>query len=74
MQDYTNAAAVGAARQRFEELVRTGVFKPCERFVCRDRDYEDRVQEGLGATWRWYSQEAAVAHVPRPTAPVREAG
>jgi len=62
--EYPIAALLAAAQQQFDSLVRRGAFKPCERFVCRDADYEDRVQEGLGAAWRWYSQQVALGNEP----------
>ncbi|HEY3358318.1 MAG TPA: hypothetical protein VGQ83_34030 [Polyangia bacterium] len=53
-----------AARAQFEALVRRGVFRPCERFVCRAHDAEDRVAEGLARTWQWFAQQAALGRVP----------
>jgi hypothetical protein len=64
MQKYPTGEVLAAAQQQFDALVRRGVFKPCERFVCRDRDYEERVQEGLGLTWTWYRQQVAAGTVP----------
>ena len=52
-----------AAQQQFDALVRTAL-KPCERWICRDRDFEERRQEGLGRTWAWYSHEVAQGRVP----------
>jgi hypothetical protein len=57
------AASVAVARQHFDQLART-VLKSCERFICRDRDFEDLRQEGLGRTWEWYSRQVAGGSVP----------
>lgn len=61
---YPTGPALVAAQERFEALVRRGVFRPCERFVCRDADREDRVAEGIAAAWEWYAREAARGHEP----------
>lgn len=55
--------SLAAARRQFETLARTAL-KPCERFICRDRDFEDRRQEGLGRCWEWYSRQVASGAVP----------
>ena len=61
---YPTAEMLAVAQQKYDALIRRGVFRPAERFVCRDRDYEDRVQEGLAAGWRWYSQQVALGREP----------
>ncbi len=61
---------LSAARQRFEEMVRAGTFKPAVRYVAGAHDREDRVAEGLAHAWRWYRHQALQGHVPE-TALVR---
>jgi len=62
--EYPAGASLDDARRRFDALVRRGVFRPVERFVCRDRDADDRMAEGIGACWAWYAREAALGHEP----------
>lgn len=64
MKANTETPTVVDARAQFAALIDCGVFKPCERFVCRDQDYEERVQEGLGLTYRWYAQQVAAGTTP----------
>jgi hypothetical protein len=56
--------ALAAAQRGFSELYQRGVFKPCERFVCCDRDSEDRVQEGLAFCWEWYRGKTLLGQQP----------
>jgi DNA-directed RNA polymerase specialized sigma24 family protein len=53
-----------AVRAQFDALVRRGVFRPCERFVCQAHDAEDRIAEGLARTWQWYQQQFALGRNP----------
>jgi hypothetical protein len=64
MPETVCAPYAARARRDFEALIRRGVFKPVERFVCRDLDYEERVQEGLGLTYRWYEQQVRLGKTP----------
>jgi len=57
------AESVASARKRFDYLIRT-VLKPCERFICKDHDFEDRRQEGLGRACSGYSRRVALGHEP----------
>ena len=61
---YPTGEALLAAQQRFESLIREGVFRPVERFVCRDADREDRIAEGIAFGWKWYSQQVALGNEP----------
>ena len=53
-----------AAQREFEALVRTGVFRACERAVCYAPDREDRVQEGLAFCWEWYLGQVVLGRQP----------
>jgi DNA-directed RNA polymerase specialized sigma24 family protein len=53
-----------SARTQFTALIEQGVFRACERHVMNAYDAEERVQEGLGLTWKWYQQEIAKGHQP----------
>jgi hypothetical protein len=64
MEEKRRGGGAADARARFETMVRGGVFKPVERFVCRDHDAEDRVAEGLGGTWKWYARQVALGREP----------
>jgi hypothetical protein len=61
---YPTGETLAAAQQKFETMIRAGVFRPVERFVCRDADREDRIAEGLAFGWRWYSQQVALGNDP----------
>ncbi|MBI4917364.1 MAG: hypothetical protein HY825_16110 [Acidobacteria bacterium] len=63
MKRYPTGAVLHAAQEQFAFLARTAL-KPCERWICRDRDFEDRRQEGLGRCWEWFSQQVAGGHQP----------
>ena len=59
-----DSIAISAARERFEDIVRSGALRVCERGVYYAHDREDRVQEGLAAAWQWFSQQAALGRTP----------
>jgi len=60
---YPTAETLVSAQRQFDHLARTAL-KPCERFICRDRNFEDLRQEGLGRAWEWYSRQVASGHTP----------
>jgi len=64
MNDTESASSLAAAQRGFTEMYQTGVFNPVQRFVCRDADAEDRVQEGLASAWRWYAKQVALGREP----------
>ena len=64
MEKYPTGESLAAAQEKFENMVKAGVFRPVERFVCRDADREDRIAEGIAFGWRWYSQQVALGNEP----------
>ena len=56
--------AVEAARVRFEEIVRAGALRVCERAVHYAVDREDRIQEGLAFAWQWFARQATLGRIP----------
>ena len=52
------------ARSAFENHVRSGMFKPVARHL--QHDTEDRMQEGIGQTWRLYREQAERGHQADP--------
>lgn len=52
------------AQQQFDSMVRSGIFRACERFVPYGPDREDQVAEGLAMTWQWFQREVARGRRP----------
>ena len=59
-----DSIAISAVRERFEDIVRSGALRVCERAVHYSTDRDDRVQEGLAFAWQWFSQQAMLGHTP----------
>ena len=53
-----------AVRSRFENHVRSGMFKPVARHLGHDAD--DRMQEGVALTWKLYRDQAERGHDVEP--------
>jgi len=51
-------------RSRFENHVRSGMFKPVARHLGHDAD--DRLQEGVALTWKLYRKQAELGHEVEP--------
>lgn len=51
-------------RGQFEELIRSGALKACERHVAGAHDAQDRIAEGLAMCWVWYSKQVALGRTP----------
>jgi hypothetical protein len=64
MKENAKTSSTGDARNRFEQLVKSGALRACERHVAGAHDAEDRVAEGLGLTWKWYQGEVAKGNNP----------
>ncbi|MBN1774741.1 MAG: hypothetical protein JXB32_26015, partial [Deltaproteobacteria bacterium] len=60
---YPIGETLTSAQRQFDHLARTAL-KPCERWICRDADFEDRRQEGLGRCWEWYCKQVIAGTVP----------
>ena len=56
--------SISVARERFDDLVRVGALRVCERTVYYAADREDRLQEGLAQCWAWYRQQALLGRTP----------
>jgi DNA-directed RNA polymerase specialized sigma24 family protein len=64
MNDDIETAVIAAARKRFDDIIRSGALRVCERTVHYSYDREDRVQEGLASAWRWYAKQAQLGNTP----------
>ncbi|MBI5499787.1 MAG: hypothetical protein HY907_06060 [Deltaproteobacteria bacterium] len=60
----TEDVALDAARRRFEEIVRSGAMRVCERPVYYAADREDRVAEGVAHCWAWYRHQSLLGNSP----------
>ncbi len=60
---YPTGPALAEAQRQFDQLARTAL-KPCERWICRDHDFEDRRQEGLGRCWEWFCRQVTAGVAP----------